>query len=704
MMADANWTHLGSPGDVVFARISPDGATIAAGSAAGRLYLRRQVGDGWRWQAVGVPPGSFEVADAVALPGDPLSVAVVGGPTLESDVRVWLHQPDTPGSWTPLGGPVQLEPDRPQWADSGHLAVASVRRGAALHHTFVVTSSGQRLPWIRSGIDPDGIWFPLAIDVDRPVKSIAAAVAGDDLQPHIFTVFDNPPGVPGVTLRVAIRENATWIWQDLVVLTSGDTQNAPVSAVAVRDDSGRQLAYGLLGVTTAEAAAHLVLGSGRTWQKLDLGTLPDGVRLDSPVAAGSHPTDLTVLGRHRHDAWTRTPPAPWVSQGTTPGDVAVVVPNSAVMVTDGAARAVRVAGVSWDSDLWTLQTGGTAPAWLDHGHPGAVTAVVGTYRGPQANPDPEPTAVTFALDEDGEFWQVEIFGEAGEGLFQETSSWNHHGRPTPEVSIRATVGVFAVASIRPQPAWAFVVGSDGHLWSRESVAVEGWSWADHGAPEGTSVQSAVAPVDVGSRPAVHALARDGHLWMRARVNGQWQWIDRDTPQGQLIFAVVGATNLPAVPVVTGAGQLWINVPDGAGFRWASLGTPTPAEKVIAGVGVTQVLPNAVDIAVMGASGEVWNRRWATDNSGQWTPLGQPGDLAITAAVGVGVGPPGAVVAVVAGDRLWLTTPAGGPWTPYDHPDGTTTVLSGRTTTVFDRFAATVIDGTRRMQIAIPAPL
>ena len=710
-MADADWTTLGCAGDVSWSRLGPDGVTATVGTGGGLAYLRRPAGDSWRWQVLGLPPGTDNVADAVILPtdeGEPLTVAVVTGSVPGTDVRVWLHQPDTPGSWTALGGPTPV-PGAPNHVQSGNLAVATVRRDAGLHHTFVVTSSSERLPWIRSGIDPDGTWFPLATDAARPFEAVAAATAvitpGGEPQAHFFAVIDNPPGVPGVTIRVAVRENAAWVWHEVAAAPTGDGSAAPLTAVTVRDDNGRFLAAVFRGLASSEALAHLYLGAGRTWQDINLGTLPGLRPFSSGVLAGRTPGQLTVLGRSRHDLWTRTPATEWTNLGTTPGDAAVVSPDSAVLAGGG----LRATGVSWDFDLWTVQTGGAAAAWTNHGHPGGLATIIGAYPGPLPSDGPEPETITFAVDGDGLLWQAEVFGEPDDGLFGESSFWIHHGRPAETVAIRAAVGPFAVASIRPQPAWVFMIGSDGHLWSRESVAVEDWSWVDHGTPEGTTIASAVTPVSVDARPAVHALARDGHLWMRARLGGQWQWVDRGTPHGQLIFSVLGAANLPpnldgfpVAAVATGTGQVWINQPDGAGFRWEPLDTPTADDRIVAGIGVTMVSASALDITAVDANGKVWNRRWSATNPGQWASLGSPAGAAITAAVGAIADPAGAartMVAVVAGDQLWLTSTAGGGWTRFEAPEAT--VIGGRAVVVFRRrFAAVLVDGTRRARIVL----
>jgi hypothetical protein len=686
-MTSVPWFLAGSPGDVDWARLSDDGSIVAAGTGGGHVYLRRPAGAALRWQHLGAPPGSESASDAAVVSLDPLTVAVVGSATaVGDDIKIWLCRPDDADPWTPLGGP---------WADSESAAMlADGGRLAVLGPDLVVSSMIQLLPWIRRPLDPDGVWSPMSTASER----LALRIAASSSPPQLFAVTTDT-GFQRRWLRAAMLENSAWVWVD----TGDEVADGEfrLTAGSMLDTDGR-----LKGCTLVPVADSLLLvvGAGRSWRRIDLGVPPGEPPLGAAVLA-SRDGMPTVVARSHHNLWSRTPGTPWADHGTTPDEAAVVEPTSAVATASG----VRVAGSSWDFDMWTLDIPGNQ--WTAHGHPAAVTSVGGIYHDLRDDFDGSETQIVFVLDEEGELWDTHCFGSPGGTFNPGDNSWNHHGRPGPTVSIKSIAGTWFAAST----PYAFVVGSDGHLWSRtgDPASMFEWSWVDHGAPAGTTISTAVAPGPVGSgdeAPAVHALGRDGRLWMRADLGGTWQWVDRGTPPGQLIFSVAGAAVRPGLrppmaAVVTNMRHLWLSVPDGANFKWLDLGSPTPSEQIVAGIGVATIVPQAIDIVAVGSpSGGLWHRRASTDGSGAWTSLGRPPGGPIVDGLGILTDPDGHTgihVGVVGADsQIWSIVAPNGTWDRFD-PPADATFRGGRLAMALEHPGYLVIDNTGRLQIGQP---
>ncbi|WP_043630416.1 hypothetical protein [Nonomuraea candida] len=713
-MPAIDWTRLGGPGEVTWARVG-DAATIAAGTVGGHLYLRRRTESGWTWERLGVPPGAGEVLDA-ALVADGgsggLLPLVVGG-----DVKVWSYQRGaTPTPWTGLSGPAP-ETGEFFFAECGDITASAVPRGAALRHTLVV-SSGLGRPWIRQGLDPDGTWFRIAAEADWIAVELGMALAsvapGSEPQPHIFAVARDRETFDG-SIQVALHENAVWTWQDVTDPPPGFLLNeSGLSATAFLDDTGRLQACAVLGFSS-EATVSMLVGSGRDWQWFDLGH-PAG--LDNPAVTAvvvrkgpdTRPGEPVVMARISGAIWTRTLTGDWKELGAVPAGTSVD-PVSAVEVVaaDGQDR-VFTAGVSWDFNLWTFDAGANGLQWERHDHPGSVTSIVGAHDFP---PSEHPSVGVAALDENGALWNCQVWRSVENGHFiPQSETWTYHGAPAEGVVCRAGVGIVALAG----GISIFVIGSDGRLWARTADGEE-WTWADHGAPTGRSVKTGVAPIPVSASPVVHVLADDGRLWMRSASGSGGLWTDRGTPPGQLIFAVIGAQPLPsggsAAAVVTGDGHLWINVPDGTAFRWIGLGTPAPAEKIVAGIHVGQVsVPSGsatLDIMVVGSpSGQVWSHRWSPDGASQWTAHGRPADARLRATIGAFQDPgnPTACLMWVVGNdhQVWAASTAGGGWSRWDPPDPETTVIGGRAERLLGSLPCVMaLDNGRRVHLLAPVP-
>ncbi|MGP4024355.1 hypothetical protein [Actinomadura sp. 3N407] len=718
-MAAADWTGLGGPGDITRVRAAGTAAAIAAGTAGGHLYLRRRDGSGWRWEHVGTPPGAIEVLDATLLEPDPTTPAVVG-----DDLRVWLHRPEaTPTPWTGLAGP------GPDAAGDNFAACGDIvaSHDAEFRHTLVVSSAGGR-PWMRQGIDPDAIWWRLASDQDWIAVQLATALASvapaTEPQLHVFAVVnDRETFAPA--LKIAMLEDAAWTWIDPGGPAPGGHDRIALSATSLRAGDGRLQACAIVG--TAATTLPMVIGSGRDWRWGDLGQPPVPREIGAAVVVDKGPDprpgdEPVVLARVGHNIWMRSLTGDWTDLGTTPGDVAVVSPSTAVeLASDAGRRRVWAAGASWDADLWSFESDETGVRWEKHGRPGALVAVVGAYTD-VPDPDVSDRPVTvFAVDENGEVWDCRVWANLDEGFIDSSSSWIYHGPPVPGVTAIAPVGVVPPTGTDPEPDRMFVVGSDGHLWAR-SAGDPGWTWKDHGTPPGRTVKAATAPIitDMDHGSTVYVLADDGRLWLHAGSAEFGRWKDLDTPPGRQIFALAGAGTplhaegrLPVAAVITDDGRLWVHMTDVDASEWSDLGVPDPAEKIVAAIGVEPVRdpPDALalDIVVVGSpSGQVWSCRWTRWEPTRWTAHGRPSDARIRAAVGTmpnPADPQGFLASVIGNDRqIWVTasTPPGGAWTRWDPRQPTTTIAAGKTALPLDVLpCAAALDDEHRLHLVTP---
>ncbi|TDD93343.1 hypothetical protein [Actinomadura rubrisoli] len=711
-MAPAEWTGLGGLGEVTWARAA-DAAVIAVGTSSGHLYLRRRGGAGWRWEHAGRPPGAVDVLGAALLPGTPAVLARDS----KGDSRVWLHQPEAGRRpWTRLTGP---DPDADlERFDSADIALSTTRLGAEVRDTLVVSSAAGR-PWIRQGVDPGAAaWLQIAADADWIVVELATALAsvasGAEPQQHIFAVTVDRETWDEIALRVAVLENSRWTW-----INPGSPPNDgfihALSATSFRDGGGRLQACA--AVIGTDDNAMMVTGSGRDWRWVDLGQAPGRHRIREAVLTDKGPDPrpgaepVLVASASPGHLWARSLTGDWTDLGATPREGSV--DPTAALELDG--QRVWAAGVSSSSDLWTFESDDTGGHWEDHGRPAPAASVVGAHTDDFEILE-KRRVVVHVIDANGALWSCDRWGRSGAGLSDSRGFWTRHGQPAPGVTCAEGVGVFTAGIGSARPTWAFVIGGDGRLWAKRGHR-GGWTWVDHGAPPGRSIKTGVPPFAVdllSGRPTVFALADDGRIWMSAEGP---RWIDCGVPQGQLIFAIVGAAApvslaglLPAAVVITGDGHLWITDSDGDAFHWTDLGTPAPSEKIVAGIGIEVVadLPDssALDIAVGSQSGQVWCHRWARGRPSHWTKHGRPTDARIRSGIGTmpdPANPSGCLIAVVGGDQqIWVTpstTP--GAWTRWDPRPATTTITGGKAATLLDMPCAVVLDADRRVNIATP---
>ncbi|TMR06737.1 hypothetical protein ETD83_03470 [Actinomadura soli] len=727
-MAPVRWTDLGGLGEVTWARAAGDAALIAAGTSSGHLYLRRREGAGWRWEHAGRAPGAVGVLGVALLPAAGGSGAVAPAVLVrdcKGDSRAWLRSAGAGRRpWIRLGGP---DPDLEKF-NMSDIVSATTRHGTDVRHTLVTTSAAGR-PWARHDAGPGASWLRVPTDADwigvELAMTLASVAAGAEPQPHLFALTIDRESFVDQALRVAVLEGSLWTWIDPgIPPDAGFVQS--LSAAGFRDADGRLQACA--AVVGGDDNAMVLTGSGRDWRWTDLGQAPgpDLIRTAVVVDPGADPRPgaepVVVASAFSDHIWTRTLTGSWTDLGAAPREAAVD-PAAALDLTAAAGRRrVWTAGVSSDSGLWSFESDDTGVRWEEHGRPGSLASLVGAYTDALDIHD-KRRVVVHAIDANGALWSCDRWGSPGAGLSDSRGFWTRHGLPPSGAVCAQGAGVFNIDTGFVAPAWVFVVDGDGRLWAMRG-ARGGWAWIAHGAPPGKSIVTAAAPFPAdltGGQPTVFALADDGRIWMHPAGMGGLPWIDCGGPQGQLISRFVGAAApiglaglLPAAVVITKDGNLWIadSAESGGGsFKWNLLGTPDPAETLIAGIGVHVVTApadsDALDIVVLGApSGHVWRLRWARGRPLSWTRHGRPADARLRGGLGTmpdPADPAGCLIAVIGNDQqVWVTrSTAPGTWTRWDpHPD-TTTIIAGQAETLLNLPCAVVLDGERRLRIATP---
>src|SRR5437899_10567486 len=106
-------------------------------------------------------------------------------------------------------------------------------------------------------------------------------------------------------------------------------------------------------------------------------------------------------------------------------------------------------------------------------------------------------------------------------------------------AVNGGVGVVTVMDTpsAAQRPYAFVEGSDNHLWVRWWDGTS-WHWADEGTPPGKTVKAGVGVVTVkdtpsaAQRPYAFVEGSDSHLWVRSGERPVWQRAAQGTPPGK----------------------------------------------------------------------------------------------------------------------------------------------------------------------------
>jgi hypothetical protein len=151
--------------------------------------------------------------------------------------------------------------------------------------------------------------------------------------------------------------------------------------------------------------------------------------------------------------------------------------------------------------------------------------------------------------------------------------WANQGTPLG-VNIAGAVGVLTMMDnpTAEQRPYAFVTGNDGNLWINwwDGGA---WHWANQGTPQGANIAGAVGVLtmmdnpNAEQRPYAFVRGSDGHLWINWWDGGAWHWADQGTPQGANVTGAVGVLTMKDNPnaeqrpyaFVTGSdGNVWVD--------------------------------------------------------------------------------------------------------------------------------------------------
>jgi hypothetical protein len=328
--------------------------------------------------------------------------------------------------------------------------------------------------------------------------------------------------------------------------------------------------------------------SGTAWQWYDQG-MPPGGSVIGPAGVGAYgglPYSF-VLGADGHlwvNRWTGSVWC-WDDQGVPAVGVTVSGPLGANRF-DADQPGFSAFAQASDGHAWQNRWGGSAWAWIDLGTPTpgqAISASVGVVTIDSSASDPSTWILT--LGSDGHLWAMwQPAASVAAG------SWIDLGTP-PGSGIAAAVGATAIGT----NPYAFVQGQDGHLWLCYSDGTS-WHWADQGAPTGGTVAGTIGVTAVmtgidASQNTFEALpyafvsGSDGHLWVNWQDGSHaWQWSDLGMPGDAAVSGPVGAVagspdsdgaaDEPYAFLFGGNGQVWLNCRNDAGWQWSDQGVPS----------------------------------------------------------------------------------------------------------------------------------
>ena len=171
-----------------------------------------------------------------------------------------------------------------------------------------------------------------------------------------------------------------------------------------------------------------------------------------------------------------------------------------------------------------------------------------------------------------------------------------------------------------QRPYVFVIGSDGNLWLNWWNGSQ-WGWANQGnppVPPGQTVIGGVGAITVmdspsaAKRPYAFVIGSDGHLWLNWWNGSQWGWANQGNPPvppGQTVIGGVGVVTVldspgaiqrPYAFVVGNDDHLLLKPTEVAdlGFRWMTVLWSTLSNRPLSRI----TLPGSHDAAM-----------WSTDH-------------------------------------------------------------------------------------------
>jgi hypothetical protein len=415
----------------------------------------------------------------------------------------------------------------------------------------------------------------------------------------------------------------------------------------------------------AALTALLALGSGLMNSSFRWGR---GLAITSPDAIAIYATDRNVLPLSQIPVVGSSKDfsvVVWASDNSGPSGISA--PLAIQSVDDDQRPYAFLVGTDgqlwqryWDNDRWNWYAAGTPSPSVSIGAGlGALTTADRPY--------------VFMAGSDGHLWQN----------YWDNNQWNWYDAGTPnsdpDIQVAGPVGALAVGG--DQRPYVFLVGTDGHLW-QDYWDNNQWNWYDCGTPPsqtaGVIVSSGVGVLETpDGRPYAFVIGSDGHLWQNYWANNQWNWYDCGTPPSSTsgvtvsegVGALVTSDGRPYAFVIASDGTLWQNYWDNNQWNWYSSGTPpspTSGVAVSKGVGVLMTSDGRPYAFVIASDGHLWQNYW-DNNQWNWFDSGMPG-AGISCPVGVTTAGsddnPDAFV-LGADGHLWLSSWDGNQWNWLD---------------------------------------
>ena len=322
----------------------------------------------------------------------------------------------------------------------------------------------------------------------------------------------------------------------------------------------------------------------------DLGTPSGTLVVTGPGATTYHQGGRTgkqriyafVVGADHHlhvNYWTGTQ-WQWTNQGTPSGTTPWV--TSAITFYKAPKQQIYAFVASQNGHLHVNYWNGTKWAWADQGTPSGTIVFS------------SPSVITY-LDASKQRIYAFVAGENGHLCVNYWNgakwTWTDLGTP-PGTTVAQGLAISKVppAGItfyraRKQRIYVFVVGGNGHLYVKYWNGAK-WTWADQGAPSGTTVEASPAPAVItyveGGKQRIYAfvVGADHHIHVNYWTGTQWQWADQGTPSGTVVLGPIAAITFYKARkqriyafAWCSDGRLHMNYWNGAKWTWADQGKP-----------------------------------------------------------------------------------------------------------------------------------